>query len=260
VHAASLAGRADACADQATRFPEYQWAKEWSGLDYNHERFDLMGPVVFPCKLASYGARVSQTTHRTREDQMKRLCHTLEFERPGCSVFSIGSDNQWAFERDIAARTPCDIYVFDCTLDVHIPPELQSRVRFFKVCLALEAFTDPGTGRVFKTWQDLYALAQVSRASLLKFNIEGLEWQVLAGIVHSAASAPDLFPEQIAVELHTLTQMRELSWHGRDKSPGEIFSLLNFLFYRGGYVLADRRDDLDCRHCSELVLVKALCI
>jgi hypothetical protein len=87
---------------------------------------------------------------------------------------------------------------------------------------------------------------------------------VLPAIVDSSRAflvqtGVDIFPEQIATELHYITQMPQLPWMGRDKSPGEIFQLFNYLFFQGGYVLADRHDNEACKHCSEILLVHAVC-
>jgi hypothetical protein len=63
-----------------------QYVKDWSGLDHDHVRFNFMGPVTMPCPtLTSYGNR----------DEEKRICVTDELKRPGCSVFSVGSNNLW---------------------------------------------------------------------------------------------------------------------------------------------------------------------
>ena len=83
-------------------------------------------------------------------------------------------------------------------------------------------------------------------------------------IVESARKAlettgRDIFPKQIALEVHYLTQFRENDFFGRDFSPAEIYLFFETLFQFGGYVLAERRDNRYCPHCSEVLLVKALC-
>jgi hypothetical protein len=88
--------------------------------------------------------------------------------------------------------------------------------------------------------------------------------QVLPAIINSAKaeherSGADIFPEQMAVEVHYVSVQKPILWAGRDKSPGEILQLFNFLFLQGGYILADRHDNIMCQYCSEIVLVRAMC-
>jgi len=249
----------------ATRHPEFNYAYDWSGMQYNHRRFDLMGPVFNNlCPLKRFGAYVNPTSGHEHADQTKSICMTKELNSRGCSVFSIGSNNQWRFELDLAAATPCELYVFDCTLDVKVPAQIASRVKFFKICLGDRTFVDPASQREYRDWKGLHALAGVSSATFMKIDIEGFEWPVLESIVVSAAqhekeTGLDIFPKQIAVEVHYLTQFSILPWHGRDKSPGEIFAFFNFLFFSGHYVIADRRDNDICRHCSEILLSRMSC-
>lgn len=96
---------------------------------------------------------------------------------------------------------------------------------------------------------------------------QGFEWVVIADILRSAQetldkTGRDIFPNQMAVEFHTLLGRNEaaaLSWQGRDYSPGEIYLYFENLFLEGGYALADRHDNVLCGHCSEVVLVKVKC-
>jgi hypothetical protein len=36
-----------------------------------------------------------------------------------CVIYSIGSDDSWGFEEDMAKRTKCRIETFDCTVRDH---------------------------------------------------------------------------------------------------------------------------------------------
>ena len=94
--------------------------------------------------------------------------------------------------------------------------------------------------------------------------MQGFEWDVIVDTIDGAKSAlettgKDIFPDQIAVELHYLTMFKENDWHGRDLSPGEIFLYMEYFFQSGGYVLTDRNDNKFCPHCSEILLVRAKC-
>jgi len=97
-------------------------------------------------------------------------------------------------------------------------------------------------------------------------DIEGYEWDVFSAMLEAAAAAraqgrsdEDILPEQMSVEVHYLTSSPELSFYGRDRSPGEILSLFNHMFYAGGYVVIDRNDNRMCDSCTEVVLGKVGC-
>jgi hypothetical protein len=75
---------------------------------------------------------------------------------------------------------------------------------------------------------------------------------------HYRDTGEDIFPSQIAVELHYLSKFG-VDWQGRDKTPVEIAMLFNHLFSHGGYVLVDRNDNNMCRHCTEILLARTWC-
>jgi hypothetical protein len=226
----------------------------WSGWAHDHERFDLMGPVVAKCK----DFRILG-----RGDEQKRLCFP-KTELPGdCVVFSIGGANQWKFEEEIAKITPCHIHTFDCTVAKPYPPDsIKKRVTFHKLCLGSKTFTN-SQGEKFTDLTGLVAAAKVNRIDFLKCDIEGFEYMALETIIESSrqefkSSGKLIFPNVISLEIHYISQM-DIDWRGRDKSPGEIFAFFNYLFFRGGYIMVDRNDNPFCPHCSEIVLVKAIC-
>ncbi|KAL1511417.1 hypothetical protein AB1Y20_006217 [Prymnesium parvum] len=77
---------------------------------------------------------------------------------------------------------------------------------------------------------------------LVRASIEGFEYQVLRAVLGShhlatgtskATEALSLWPTQIAMELHFQTQMRELPFHGRLVSVGEIALFMDFLWRQG---------------------------
>ena len=86
----------------------------------------------------------------------------------------------------------------------------------------------------------------------LRARIAGFEWDVLPAL----AAAPSLLPTSISLELHFVTQMPELRWYGRMRTPTEIAAWMDYMFMRGGYVLVDRRDNDPCPHCTEIVIAR----
>ena len=218
----------------------------WSGLRMDWWRFAMMGPVVLTCPFVHVFGR---------GDEEKRFCWPAQ-PAPPCVVFSIGSNNQWGFETDIIANSNCVVHVFDCTVAHPTPPaSTQGRLFFYSACIG----SAPG-------FYDLIGLTKLAHAvpTLLKMDIEGFEWEVLTNIMETSArhrrdTGEDIFPQQIAVEMHYFEASKLLSSYGRDRSPGEMFMYFQRLFQFGGYVLAERRDNMMCAFCSEILLVRAAC-
>lgn len=241
-------GRVDSSKWDECKYPECSMAKirGWSGLNHDHSRWNILGKPIISCKIESFG----------KGDEEKRFCWR---EEKDCVVFSVGSRGEFGFEEDIVTKTNCMIHTFDCTGDFPVPSHLKNRVIAYKLCLG-----DPKYGTNFRTLQGLMRAANVKRVSFLKMDIEGFEYDVLTNIINNAneileTNKMDIFPDQIAFEIHYLTQFPQLPFFGRDLSPGEIFSFMEFLFIEGGYVLAERNDNQFCAHCSEILLVKVLC-
>mmetsp|Transcript_27085 Transcript_27085/g.45026 ORF Transcript_27085/g.45026 Transcript_27085/m.45026 type:complete len:299 (+) Transcript_27085:65-961(+) len=243
-----------------------------AALPIKHQRFNLLGPVGPACKnLEVFGGSGLQKRYRDLES--KRACGLSTVEAP-CWVVSVGNANRWEFENAVHASTPCHIAVYDCTvaLSVVVPMKLRDRVSLHRVCLgethvpkksiAFEVLNVSLSGRMsyskadsqmeFVNYSMLLERGGVLKPPvLLKMDIEGFEWQVLPSLLASGALAP----EQIAMELHYQTQMKQLSWFGRYKSDAEMLAL-GMLIRRSGYLIAHRADNLVCKWCTELLLVR----
>ena len=213
-----------------------------------------------------------------RDMESKRACG-LQYLAAPCTVLSIGSNGQWAFEEDIVRKTRCHVDVFDCTVHplVEVPAKIASRVTLHRTCLGSPPRTQRdfflhvprdragntnwrarqwrrGHGKhAFTDYAGVLSRSRLSagqRPALLKMDIEGYEWDVLANITHHPNA-----PMQIAVELHFQTMMPPLPWFGVFKSPAEILALGNML-RRSGYMLVARDDSTACRWCTETLWVK----
>ena len=83
-------------------------------LPIKHALFDLLGPTGPPCAdLEVLGPDYHQHGRprgRPRDLQGKRACGLSATLAP-CTVVSIGSNDEWGFERAVAARTPCQVRV-----------------------------------------------------------------------------------------------------------------------------------------------------
>ena len=55
-----------------------------------------------------------------------------------CNILSIGSNKQWAFEKEIISRTKCNTHTFDCTTaDDPQKPE-ENRISYYPYCVSDE--------------------------------------------------------------------------------------------------------------------------
>ncbi len=203
---------------------------------------------------------------------VKKACGLTQ-RGPGCTVVSVGSNNEWDFESEVVRRTCCNVEVFDCTMAPHVQPpvHLRSRVRLHRTCVSGEATPGLQSGGkeapAFLPWQPLLKLAGLSKApDYLKLDAEGFEWTFLPSLL---ASPEELLPKQIALEVHlwTLPLREQLQRGGFTPIPfrnasatvSEVASLVNPLWAKG-YRLQTidynnpRRIPNPC--CAELLLVR----
>lgn len=216
-----------------------------------HKRFDVVMPVVDACpKLSKVGSQ---------GDGGKLICGLDEIvdtpDNP-CVVYSIGGNNQWDFEADVVRRTSCKVFTFDCTIDGHVPAELQDRVEYHQICLGTNTEgAAEGSKQKFMRLGEIMAMLGHDHITLLKMDIEGYEYSVLYEIFDEKDV---LLPEQISFELHYETQMPGLDWWGRQATAGEM-ALFSRRLYEAGYRLISREDNPLCDHCTELTAVRFQC-
>jgi len=108
------------------------------------------------------------------------------------SFYSIGSDNNFDFEKSAYAATGCDIHTFDCiAVNATNKP---SFVQFHPWCL----------GRGFMSLMDvMVALGHDNREiSVLKMDCEGCEWSVLSHYRAFVSSGSMRRIRQLSLELH----------------------------------------------------------
>lgn len=186
--------------------------------------------------------------------------------QPGCVIYSIGSLYNFDFENEMLRATPCEVYTFDCTCDVsdsRFPRDLDKRIHFFPYCLG--SGDDP-TGK-YRSLDSLAREMGHTEVTLLKMDIEGFEYGVIESLYHTYLSAPAtgssggiVLPFQMLFEMHHNTYA-DLKWGNNDKrglSAGEM-ALSWVQLAEMGYVVAHREDNSMCQHCSEFVVVRALC-
>ena len=126
-----------------------------------------------------------------RGDGGKWLCDPDCMLREGCVVVSIGSNNEFSFELAMLERG-CSVHTFDHTVANAAPPP---GVHFYSLGLGV-------TGAVLPlvTFEHLLEAANVSTVDVLKMDIEGGEYPVLADAHNLKVMGAGV--RQLLVEFH----------------------------------------------------------
>jgi hypothetical protein len=201
-----------------------------------------------------------------------------ETDDGSCHVFSIGGNNEWAFEELVIKQSPhCIVHTFDCTLREYQAWKERNRwrprrsttpfvlkgkpksesIRFYPYCIG----DKPNPN--YKSYSDLLELTGIKTAPrILKMDVEGYEYSVIPDIL---AAPPSLWPEQIIMEVHWASRMADLPWVFRAIQASEISLFFSLLFSNGGYLPVYReffpavREGPGCPSCMEVILVKTIC-
>ena len=192
-----------------------------------------MGPVGPNCtNLTSFGMGYEQ----------KYLCDSprttaMHNQEDECHILSIGSNDQWGFERDVLnLRSNCHTHTFDCTLPG--PPKKQPKhtnMHFYPYCISSK--TETKNGRQYLTYEELWSKTGVPTApTAMKIDVEGFEYDVWAHGILTASST--IWPEQVIMEMHYSTRMVDLPWMLRQRQTGELALFFSLLFQKGGYIPA----------------------
>ena len=197
-----------------------------------------------------------------------------------CHIFSIGSNNEWGFEKEVIKLAPnCTTHTFDCTMDPYLKPR-RRRIKFYKLCLdGREPFQpqqqnetryrptgethhtlrEKHSTSLYRSYLDLWTTTGIPQAPrILKMDIEGFEYDVLLSTLKGTPS--HIWPEQISMEVHWASRMVDLSWMLRTRTAGEMSLFFAALFNVGGYMPVFREFfPIGCPSCMEVLLVRILC-
>ena len=176
-------------------------------------------------------------------------------EEDECHIMSIGSNDQWGFERQVVRHAPhCITHTFDCTMIPKRKPN-QRTVRFYKTCLGAKPM--PGYATYEQLWKETGVQTRQA-PRILKMDIEGFEYDVVLHLLTHSSS--ELWPEQISMEVHWASRMVDLSWMLRTRQAAEISMFFSVLFNVGGYIPVFREFfPVGCPSCMEVLLVRFVC-
>mmetsp|Transcript_826 Transcript_826/g.1754 ORF Transcript_826/g.1754 Transcript_826/m.1754 type:complete len:440 (-) Transcript_826:187-1506(-) len=193
-------------------------------------------------------------TGTTAEDQQQE-------DGNGCTVMSIGSNQEWGFEENWVKQTRCSAHTFDCTTQ-HDPrkPNVDF-IHYYPYCISAE--NQKIEDREYTTYSTMVEKAGLSRApALFKIDVEGFEFDVLSQMIEEAVTTgkADLLPSQISVEFHYATRMYDVPWMSRTITAAEMSMLLAMTYAKGGYMLVNQKlSGPGCYSCNELLFVRVLC-
>jgi len=232
----------------------------------NHIRYNIFEEMGGGCNQSCVGGPC-------QSDVSKIVCG-LQNLAPGCVVYSIGGNNQWQFERDILAKTPCEVHTFDCTGPrdrFQIPDD--PRLHFHYTCLSAKPSPSRPVGECtdrndrnvcgdMKTLSQIQSMFNHTQIDLLKMDIEGFEHGLFMswGVLGDETEPLQVLPMQILVELHYRTGMKELAPHHRMDFLNEVdlWELQTHLL-RMGYATIVRDNNRRCLACSELTILRFRC-
>lgn len=183
-----------------------------------------------------------------------------------CVVYAIGIANNANFEEDMATKTGCEVHAFDCT----VTPESKAykhavegtHFHFHQWCIGShnsEKRLDekawqymPNEKMVFKTLAQTIAELGHTHIDVLKFDIEGFEWQLFENELLKGIAKP----VQMMFELHTEGakpwSVPVNNVKGRaNKEVNNLFLQLHKL----GYRVASKELNQDDKACGEFVVV-----
>lgn len=179
-----------------------------------------------------------------------------------CIVYGLGIANDPGFELQMQ-RAGCETHAFDCTLDPHDPVVAGQPFKFHNWCIGKQSnvsFTNniyvPSQDKAkkfqFKSLADTMAELGHTYIDLLKFDIEGFEWQLIETEILPSATPP----EQLSFEVHT--QKANPAYVPPSLVGDKGYVQVNRLFkslYDKGYRVASKELNSGDPACAEFVLL-----
>lgn len=217
--------------------------------------WDFLPPVWATSSVRSYGISADASGW----DGTKRLYNVSPLSLPTrqCVIYSFGSNLQTEFEVAMLEATVCDVYTFDCTVELTAMsakvtaanPSVGDRGRrfFFRpYCVGVEGKSvtmnigggGPSFTTVLRSVPSIMAELGHTSVELLKMDVESSEHVALAEMIKS------VLPPQISFEIHQVSAY-----------VGPTFEIVAALIDQG-YVPISRDDNLVVRGCcSELTFI-----
>lgn len=228
-------------ASDAAKFHEnYKAVKanptEYVQKRYGHQLFDFLQPYYnCPGKVARY-------PEDQKVDGGKYVCGSIKNNVNRCIIYSLGSANDFTWEKIMFDKFNCEIHAFDCT--VNDKWTIPDYVSFHPWCI------DQSDHDKYYSLTTVMSKLNHQYIDFLKVDIEGYEYGALKAL---ESIEKQHLPRQLAVELHHSVG---------DKTPiknriGELNKITELydLFIKLGYELVTREDNYLSSGCTEILLV-----
>ncbi|KAG0270610.1 hypothetical protein DFQ27_002601 [Actinomortierella ambigua] len=137
-----------------------------------------------------------------------------------CVIYSFGVASESTFEEDILARTHCEIYAYDASVDkLANGLDGNPRAHFKKIFVGTKDKVDDN-GNEWKTLKTIMKENGHDWIDLLKIDVEGFEYEVLNGIMDAVAGSPG--DDNVSKPVLPFSQL-QLELHLKDGMPFNEF-------------------------------------
>jgi FkbM family methyltransferase len=171
--------------------------------------------------------------------------------RPEHNFVYVHAAGNFLFEEAMLAATSCELHTFDCTYEGS--SILPGRHFYYQWCIG-----NPGlgitTGLTFKSWDQVTRELNHDYVNLLKIDIEGHEYPVLAAL---QAGSQRVLPDEISIEIHAryvqgwASTHLEGSWQNGlnlPHTPGDM-ALVFMHLANQGYGVCSAEENFDWYMC-----------
>lgn len=136
-------------------------------------------------------------------DGGKFVCGITSFDET-CLVYSVGSGLDDSFERDIRAKTSCEVHTFDPTVNTSLLTTAAQEFRYSVHSVGLAANERKFSQGVVKPLSAIMQmLGHTNRhLTILKVDCEGCEYEAFPSVFDGCATG-QLTIDQLQIELHT---------------------------------------------------------
>jgi len=185
-------------------------------------------------------------------DGGKNICGLDQMDSTNCIIFSLGSNGDWSFERNILRyKKGCRTVTFDCTGHFTVPKAIEGRAIFRHQCYGVQNL-DQGEGKLLpsRNIQTMMNENDVTQLHLLKMDIENSEYDYFFDMFENTPLEKSKhLPNQILLEIH-------FEW-----GPPTMDKLVPLLegLYDFGYRVVFREANVWCKTCYELTLLRFRC-
>jgi hypothetical protein len=156
----------------------------------------------------------------------------------------------YEFEKAMLKATKCQIHTFDCTYkgrSIH-----RKRHHYHKWCIGPDGpgskVNVSGVSGPFRSWTNITQTLGHQVVHLLKVDIEGFEYPLLAGFRNG-----DALPSEIAVEVHVETQRQTGYWPG---TAGQLALMFSHLANLGYASYSQELNPVAPHCCSEFTMIR----